>query len=253
MLRLLVVSRDLTCISHTATVASELATHVIGRTYVLSLSHRLNRLFAAIHGIDEFQLTNEDAATLLSERLGRPVNAAELAAARQGDSDDSPSAPPLARDVRRELCILFGMSPEYLSLQDEIDDDTAAAITQLDTELHGLALYRDHQVEQFWMCSPGSPSQAPATPEDQLSALITALESRPTPSLNPTRTHHLAPSDSTTDPTAPPAAGQTSSGPNTVQPSSEAGRAQRWFRSLLTRLRARVRGEKEHRSGMEDR
>lgn len=161
---------------------------------VLSLSHRLNRLFATCHSVDEFELSNEDAATLLSERLGRTVDATELSRARNRESSEAEPTTPLARDVRHELCTLFGMTPDYLSLEHEIDADTAVLITQLDTELRGLCLYRDHQVEQFRACSPGSTTTL--TAEDKLTALIVALEAAPAPKLHPTRMHYLAPDKS---------------------------------------------------------
>ncbi|MBF6228154.1 hypothetical protein IU470_23990 [Nocardia abscessus] len=104
----------------------------------LTLSHKINRLFAVVHPRSAPERSTESVAAQVSEFLGRPVPANYLTRLRDGEFDDENSAAADA-EVLAAVTRSFGVAADYLLTR-------GPAAGAIDRELELLATMRDANV-----------------------------------------------------------------------------------------------------------
>lgn len=127
----------------------------------LTLSVKLDRLFAYFHSATETELTNGALAFLVGNRLGRVVTQAEIVKARSGVA-------PLPADVCTAICSLMGVPDFYL--RPSPDEVTDGLIRTEHARMHLWTAARDRGVEGLI---------ARNASDDDLDALIAAVEQLP--------------------------------------------------------------------------
>ncbi|MEU0500025.1 hypothetical protein [Nocardia sp. NPDC005998] len=101
----------------------------------LTLSHKVNRLFATVHPRSEPERTTASVAEQVGTQLGRTVSADQLDRLRRGEFDSAP----VGSDLLAAIAHCFGVSANYLTT-------TGAAAAAIDRELELLATMRDANV-----------------------------------------------------------------------------------------------------------
>ncbi|WP_280238757.1 hypothetical protein [Nocardia abscessus] len=104
----------------------------------LTLSHKINRLFAVVHPRSAPERSTESVAAQVSEFLGRPVPASYLTRLRDGEFDDENSAAADA-EILAAVTRSFGVAADYLLTR-------GPAAGAIDRELELLATMRDANV-----------------------------------------------------------------------------------------------------------
>ncbi|MGW4771057.1 hypothetical protein ACWEO2_23825 [Nocardia sp. NPDC004278] len=126
----------------------------------LTLSHKVNRLFATVHPRSEPERTTASVAEQVGIQLARTVPADQLDRLRRGEFDSAP----VGSDLLAAIAQCFGVSSDYLTT-------TGAAAAAIDRELELLATMRDANVASIAL--RGS--------DIDLTALTTLIESTDQP------------------------------------------------------------------------
>ncbi|MBF6471380.1 MULTISPECIES: hypothetical protein [Nocardia] len=105
----------------------------------LTLSHKINRLFAVVHPRSAPERSTESVAAQVSEFIGRPVPASYLTRLRDGEFDDENSAAAADAEILAAVTRSFGVAADYLLTR-------GPAAGAIDRELELLATMRDANV-----------------------------------------------------------------------------------------------------------
>ncbi|WP_225724938.1 MULTISPECIES: hypothetical protein [unclassified Nocardia] len=105
----------------------------------LTLSHKINRLFAVVHPRSAPERSTETVAEHVTARLTRPIDAAQLERLRSGELDHLTDWTPADLEVLAAIAQSFGVAPDYLTT-------TGTAAAAIDRELELLATMRDANV-----------------------------------------------------------------------------------------------------------
>lgn len=140
----------------------------------LTLRLKLDRLFAYFHSATETELTSGALAFLVGNRLGRAVSQTEIVNARSGLA-------PLPEDICTAICSLMGVPDFYL--EPSPDEVTDALIRTEHARMHLWSAARDRGVEGLI---------ARNASDDDLDALIAAVEQLPVVCPAVRRPHHLS-------------------------------------------------------------
>ncbi|MFI7668405.1 hypothetical protein [Nocardia sp. NPDC049526] len=101
----------------------------------LTLSHKVNRLFATVHPRSEPERTTAAVAEQVGAQLGSTVPEEQLDRLRRGEFDSVP----VGSELLSAIAQCFGVSADYLIT-------TGAAAAAIDRELELLATMRDANV-----------------------------------------------------------------------------------------------------------
>ncbi|WP_433525194.1 hypothetical protein ACQPZ2_09420 [Nocardia pseudovaccinii] len=101
----------------------------------LTLSHKVNRLFATVHPRSEPERTTAAVAEQVGAQLGRTVPEDQLDRLRRGEFDSAP----VGSELLSAIAQCFGVSADYLTT-------AGAAAAAIDRELELLATMRDANV-----------------------------------------------------------------------------------------------------------
>ncbi|MFX0575562.1 hypothetical protein [Nocardia nepalensis] len=102
---------------------------------LLTLSHKVNRLFATVHPRSEPERTTASVAEQVGTQLGRAIPVGRIERLRRGEFDSAP----VGSDLLAAIAQCFGVSADYLTT-------TGAAAAAIDRELELLATMRDANV-----------------------------------------------------------------------------------------------------------
>lgn len=105
----------------------------------LSLSHKINRLFAVVHPRSAPERSTSAVAEQVSALLGRTVAAEYLERLRQGEFDAESAAATVESEVLAAIATGFGVAAVYLTT-------TGTSADSIDRELELLATMRDANV-----------------------------------------------------------------------------------------------------------
>ncbi|MBF6194911.1 hypothetical protein [Nocardia implantans] len=105
----------------------------------LTLSRKINRLFAVVHPRDAPERSTESVARQAGEILGRPVPPGYLARLRDGEFDDRDACAAADADILGAVARSFGVAADYLLTR-------GPAAEAIDRELELLATMRDANV-----------------------------------------------------------------------------------------------------------
>ncbi|MEV5833643.1 hypothetical protein [Nocardia sp. NPDC052112] len=101
----------------------------------LTLSHKVNRLFATVHPRSEPERTTAVVAAQVGAQLGHTVPEDQLDRLRRGEFDSAP----VGSELLTAIAQCFGVSADYLTT-------TGAAAAAIDRQLELLATMRDANV-----------------------------------------------------------------------------------------------------------
>ncbi|WP_433200359.1 hypothetical protein ACQP1G_08305 [Nocardia sp. CA-107356] len=101
----------------------------------LTLSHKVNRLFATVHPRSQPERTTASVAEQVGTQMGRAIPTGQIERLRRGEFDSAP----LVSDLLAAIAQCFGVSADYLTT-------TGAAAAAIDRELELLATMRDANV-----------------------------------------------------------------------------------------------------------
>lgn len=110
----------------------------------LTLEARLNRLFTFGHARDQPEISTEDLARAVSQRLGRAVDLVVIAEARAGQRAELPI------DISSAICTEFGVKPIYLADADDPEIEQIHLLMRLWSLARDLGLHlaaRGHELD----------------------------------------------------------------------------------------------------------
>ncbi|MFD6163227.1 hypothetical protein ACFWF7_23435 [Nocardia sp. NPDC060256] len=108
----------------------------------LTLSHKINRLFAVMHPRSAPERSNATVAELASDYLRRTVPASQLERLRSGEFDGENAAGAVEPELLAAIAQTFGVAADYLTT-------TGPAAAAIDRELELLATMRDANVSSI--------------------------------------------------------------------------------------------------------
>lgn len=101
----------------------------------MTLSHKVNRLFATVHPRSQPERTTASVAEQVGAQLGQDIPVSRIDRMRRGEFD----AAPVGSDLLSAIAQCFGVSPDYLT-------SSGPAAAAIDRELELLATMRDANV-----------------------------------------------------------------------------------------------------------
>ncbi|MFI9509409.1 hypothetical protein [Nocardia sp. NPDC052566] len=108
----------------------------------LSLSHKINRLFAVVHPRSAPERSTEAVAEQVGAQLRRTVAPSYLDALRRGDMDDETAWATVDLEIVSAIAQSFGVAADYLTT-------AGPAAAAIDRELELLATMRDANVSSI--------------------------------------------------------------------------------------------------------
>ncbi|WP_039800346.1 hypothetical protein [Nocardia araoensis] len=105
----------------------------------LTLSHKINRLFAVVHPRNAPERSTESVAGQIGEILGRAVPPGYLTRLREGEFDDREPGAAVDVEILAAVARSFGVAADYLLTR-------GPAAEAIDRELELLATMRDANV-----------------------------------------------------------------------------------------------------------
>ncbi|MFI6168632.1 hypothetical protein ACIBCN_17770 [Nocardia sp. NPDC051052] len=108
----------------------------------LTLSHKINRLFAVVHPRSAPERSNAAVAEQAADYLRRAVPASQLERLRSGEFDSENALGTVEPDLLAAIAQSFGVAADYLTT-------TGPAAAAIDRELELLATMRDANVSSI--------------------------------------------------------------------------------------------------------
>lgn len=108
----------------------------------LTLSHKINRLFAVVHPRSAPERSNATVAEQAGDFLGRSIPVSYLERLRRGEFDGETASSTVEPDVLAAIAQSFGVAADYLTT-------TGPAAAAIDRELELLATMRDANVSSI--------------------------------------------------------------------------------------------------------
>ncbi|GAA5087664.1 hypothetical protein [Nocardia iowensis] len=108
----------------------------------LTLSHKINRLFAVVHPRSAPERSNATVAEQAGDFLGRSIPVSHLERLRRGEFDGETASSTVEPDVLAAIAQSFGVAADYLTT-------TGPAAAAIDRELELLATMRDANVSSI--------------------------------------------------------------------------------------------------------
>ncbi|MFI6040687.1 hypothetical protein ACIA8C_03570 [Nocardia sp. NPDC051321] len=108
----------------------------------LTLSHKINRLFAVVHPRSAPERSNAAVAEQAGDYLRRAVPASQLERLRSGEFDGENALGTVESDLLAAIAQSFGVAADYLTT-------TGPAAAAIDRELELLATMRDANVSSI--------------------------------------------------------------------------------------------------------
>ncbi|MEV6555366.1 hypothetical protein AB0M22_06605 [Nocardia sp. NPDC051756] len=108
----------------------------------LTLSHKINRLFAVVHPRSAPERSNATVAAQAGDYLRRSVPASQLERLRRGEFDGENASAAVEPDLLAAIAQSFGVAADYLTT-------TGPAAAAIDRELELLATMRDANVSSI--------------------------------------------------------------------------------------------------------